>query len=169
MAWSFPDDVLQRAAEVRLLILDVDGVLTDGRLYYGPEGEVLKVFNAQDGHAIKSLRAAGIPSAIISGRSSPMVRFRAQELGIEHLWLGVDNKVPALDELALNTGIALSEMAHMGDDQPDLPLFARVGMSFAPANAHPEVRDAAHYNTRAGGGEGAVCEVCALLQAARQL
>ena len=148
-----------RLRKVELLILDVDGVLTDGKLYYGSGGLELKAFNVQDGHAIKMLQAE-IPVAIISGRTSDVVERRAAELGIAHLFQGVDDKPVALAELSKRTGIAPGRIAHMGDDIPDIALFAEVGLAIAPASAHPEVLAQADLVTQLAGGEGAVREVC---------
>ncbi len=158
-----------RLRRVELLILDVDGVLTDGRLYYGGDGEALKVFHAQDGHAIKSLIRFGVPVAIISGRSSPAVSSRAAELGIRHVYQGCEDKTLALETLERATGIPAEAMAHMGDDLPDLALFDEVGLAAAPANAHPAVRARAHWVSRLAGGDGAVREFCeALMDAHRR-
>lgn len=158
---------LDRARGIELLILDVDGVLTDGRLYYGASGEELKAFHTQDGSAVKRLMAAGVAVAIITGRNSPAVARRAAELGIAHLYVDAEEKTRALAELGEATGIDAARMAHAGDDLPDLPLFERVGMSFAVPNAHPTVAAQAHYVTVAGGGFGAVREICDLILTAQ--
>ncbi len=155
-------DLQQRLRNTELLILDVDGVLTDGRLHYGPDGEALKVFNAQDGHAIKQLQATGLAVAIISGRSSEMVTRRAAELGIRHVYQGSEDKGFALEALERATGRPPEVMAHMGDDIPDLELFDAVGLALAPANAHPEVLRRADWVSTLPGGAGAVREAAAL-------
>ena len=158
-----PSVILERARGVRLLILDVDGVLTDGRLYYGPDGAEIKAFHARDGSAIKRLLAAGVAVAIISGRESEAVRRRVAELGIAHLYAGVEDKTAALDALCRAAAVEADDMAHVGDDIADLTLFEQVGLAFAVPDAHPEVLARADYVTRSGGGEGAVREVCDLL------
>lgn len=149
-----------------LLTLDVDGVMTDGQLIYGSGGLELKAFNVQDGHAIKTLMAV-IPVAIITGRDSDIVQRRAEELGIEHLYQGAADKTKALAALCQETGIDAARMAHAGDDIPDLALFDRVGLAFAPANAHPTVAQRADFVTSLSGGHGAVREICELLLMAK--
>ena len=158
---------LARARAVQLLILDVDGVLTDGRLYYGPDGAELKAFHVRDGSAIKRLMAAGIAVAIISGRASAALERRTAELGIPYLYAGDDDKAAALEKLWREAGIDAARMAHVGDDLADLALFERVGLAFAVPNAHPAVLARAHHITQTAGGQGAVSEVCDLLLAAQ--
>ena len=153
----------QRARAIRLLILDVDGVLTDGRLYYGPDGAEIKAFHAQDGSAMKMLMGAGIPIAIVTGRRSEAVQRRARELGVAWLYDGVADKARALESLCAESGVAPEHMAHVGDDIADLALFDRVGMSFSVPDAHPMVAAAAHCVTERPGGAGAVREVCDLI------
>lgn len=154
-------------AAIRLLILDVDGVLTDGRLYYGPRGEALKVFHVRDGAGLKQLCAAGLVVAVISGRRSPMTRRRCRELGIRHVLQGVADKQAALQRLCLRLAIAPAECACIGDDTPDVPMMRMAGLAFAVADAHEEARRAAHVVTALPGGHGAVREVCDRLLAAR--
>ncbi len=149
--------------ELALLILDVDGVLTDGRLYFGPDGEALKAFHTQDGAAIKMLQSAGIQVALITGRESAMVEQRAAELGIQHLYQGTADKTQALSKLLGKLGIDGRQAAHMGDDLPDLALFNRVGVRFTVPDANPEILARADYCTHAPGGHGAVREVCQLI------
>ena len=158
---------LEAADRIKLLVLDVDGVLTDGRLWFGAEGEALKVFHVRDGAGIKALQAAGITVAIISGRASAAVARRATELGIRHVRQGADDKAAALGELLRETGVAASLTACMGDDTPDLAVMALVALPIAVADAHPSVLAAAHHVTRLGGGRGAVREICDLLIEAR--
>jgi 3-deoxy-D-manno-octulosonate 8-phosphate phosphatase (KDO 8-P phosphatase) len=155
------------AAEIALLVLDVDGVLTDGRLWYGPDGESHKAFDARDGHGIRSLVSAGVAVAVISGRRSPAVTARMRELGVQDVAQGVADKARALAELLKRTAIDARRVACLVDDTPDLPLMAAVGLPAAVADAHPEVLAAAKHVTRAGGGRGAVREFCDLLLAAR--
>lgn len=157
------------AAQIRLLVLDVDGVLTDGRLYYGPEGEELKVFHARDGAGLKQLAAAGITVAVISGRRSRMTRRRCRELGVRHVLQGVSDKGAALRRLCARLELAPSASACIGDDTPDVPLMREAGLAFAVADAHPDARGAAHIVTTLSGGRGAVREVCDYLLAARRL
>jgi len=154
-------------ARIRLLVLDVDGVLTDGRLYYGPRGEALKVFHVRDGAGLKQLCAAGMVVAVISGRRSPMTRQRCRELGIRHVFQGVADKQTALQHLCMRLAIEPGECACIGDDTPDVPMMHTVGLAFAVADAHEEARRAAHVVTVLPGGHGAVREVCDQLLAGR--
>jgi 3-deoxy-D-manno-octulosonate 8-phosphate phosphatase (KDO 8-P phosphatase) len=152
---------------IRLLVLDVDGVLTDGRLYYGPRGEALKVFHVRDGYGLVQLRRAGIAVAVISGRRSAMVAVRCRELGIEHVYQGIADKLPVFTRLRTRLKLTAAACACIGDDLPDLPLISAAGLGFAVADAHPRVRRAAAHVTRLPGGSGAVREVCDLLLAPR--
>lgn len=165
--WS--SDVLNAAAAVELLVLDVDGVLTDGRLVYDAEGREAKVFNVRDGYGIKALQAAGVRVAVISGRASRPVSVRMAELGIEHVILGRDDKLTALQELIARLGLPSFEpVAYVGDDLPDLPAIEAAGLGLTVADGRAELRAAAMGTTRLGGGQGAVREVCDLLLAARR-
>ncbi len=155
------------AAEIALVVLDVDGVLTDGRLWYGPDGETLKAFNVRDGHGIKSLVAAGVGVAVISGRRSAAVTARMRELGVADVAQGVSDKARALAELLKRNAVDPRRVACLVDDTPDLGLMAAVGMPAAVADAHPDVLAAARHVTRAAGGHGAVREFCDFLLAAR--
>ena len=155
------------AVEIALVVLDVDGVLTDGRLWYGPDGETLKAFNVRDGHGIKSLVAAGVGVAVISGRRSAALMARMRELGVADVAQGVSDKARALAELLKRKAIDPRCVACLVDDTPDLGLMAAVGMPAAVADAHPEVLAAAKHVTRAAGGHGAVREFCDFLLAAR--
>ncbi len=154
---------------VRLLVLDVDGVLTDGRLFYGPQGEQLKVFHVRDGHGIKQVAEAGITVAIISGRKSAAVLRRARGLGIRHVTQGASDKLAALRKLAKARGIALEDCICVGDDTPDAPILAAAGLGVAVADAHPDALAAADLVTTRAGGHGAVREVCDWLIAARMV
>ena len=160
-------EVLERARRVRLLVLDVDGVLTDGRLHVTAHGEDVKVFHVRDGSGIVALQRAGVPVAIISGRDSPAVVRRAAELGIAHLRQGVQDKGAALDELLRETGVAAEALGCVGDDTPDLPMLRRAAFAVAVADAHATARAVAHWVTPSPGGHGAVRETCDLLLAAR--
>ncbi|HTP26354.1 MAG TPA: HAD hydrolase family protein [Anaeromyxobacteraceae bacterium] len=155
-----------RASRVRLLLLDVDGVLTDGRLYYGADGEVMKAFDVKDGHGIVLLREH-VALGVISGRPG-LARRRLEELGVRHLIFGQRDKLAGYASLE-HLGIPDGEVAYMGDDVNDLPLLTRVGLSACPADARPEVRSAVHFVARSAGGRGAVRELCDLLLRARGL
>jgi 3-deoxy-D-manno-octulosonate 8-phosphate phosphatase (KDO 8-P phosphatase) len=153
-------DALARARRVRLVIFDVDGVLTDGKLWYTPEGEELKAFHAFDGHGVKLLLMAGLETGIISGRDSPAVAQRAKELGIEHLMQGVENKHAAFDRMLRRAKLKRAATAYMGDDLVDLPVLTRCGFACAPHEAPEDVRRRAHYIASANAGQGAAREVC---------
>lgn len=160
--------VTDAAARVRLLVLDVDGVLTDGRLYYAARGEALKVFHVRDGLGLKLLMAGGIKVAVISGRRSSITGSRCRELGVRHLLQGVEDKLAAFRRLRDRLGLVSGACACVGDDIPDVPLMREVGLSFAVADAHPQARSAAHVVTRLPGGKGAVREICDYLLDARR-
>jgi 3-deoxy-D-manno-octulosonate 8-phosphate phosphatase (KDO 8-P phosphatase) len=153
-------DAAARARRVRLVIFDVDGVLTDGRLWYGPGGEELKAFHAFDGHGIKLLQLAGLRAAIISGRKSQAVAARAKELGIEHCVQGADDKRRAFASLLRELKAKAASAAYMGDDVVDLPVLRRCGFACAPREAPEDVRRAAHFIPTASAGHGAAREVC---------
>jgi 3-deoxy-D-manno-octulosonate 8-phosphate phosphatase (KDO 8-P phosphatase) len=152
---------------IRLLILDVDGVLTDGRLYFGPRGEALKVFDVRDGLGLVQLQRAGFAVAVVSGRRSPMVAVRCRELGVRHLYQGVPDKLGVFARLCARLKLTPGACAFVGDDIVDLPMMRAAGLSFAVADAHREVRRAADIVTRRPGGRGAVREVCDRLLALR--
>ncbi len=154
-------------ATIRLLVLDVDGVMTDGRLAYGADGEIGKTFHVRDGYGIKAARAAGIEVAVISGRDSAAVQARCRELGIRHVYLGVEHKGEALATLLAALKLEPGQCACVGDDAPDLPLLRQAGLAVAVADAHPVALAAAHRRTRHAGGSGAVREVCDWLLAAQ--
>ena len=163
LSQTYSADIIAAASKVRWLVLDVDGVLTDGRLYYGNQGEELKAFNIQDGLGIKLLQKAGIGVAIITGRSSALVDRRAQELGIAPVVQGREDKLTALQELQAQQPMALDEIAYIGDDLPDLAVIRRVGLGITPANGRPQIAAHARLQTVAAGGHGAVREVADLL------
>jgi YrbI family 3-deoxy-D-manno-octulosonate 8-phosphate phosphatase len=160
--------VLDRARNVRLLCVDVDGVLTDAGMYYGPDGEVLKKFNTRDGMGLARLREAGVAVAIISGEDSAIVHARAAKLKIDDVFCGASNKRIAIDELCTRHGLDLHEVAFIGDDLNDLPALECVGLACAVADAAEPVQAIAHYVTQRRGGDGAVRELCEFLIAARQ-
>ena len=142
------------------MIFDVDGVLTDGSLLYGPGGEELKAFSAHDGHGLKMLAASGVTCALLSGRRSAAVGLRARELGIAHVLQGIEDKLPACEELLRTTGLKLHDAGYMGDELVDLPVLMRCGFACAPHEAPEEVRSRVHYVTRAPAGRGAAREAC---------
>lgn len=157
--------VRQRAApavpgRIQLLVLDVDGVLTDGRLWFSDRGEALKAFHVRDGHGIKQLRSHGVRIAVISGRRSAAVLRRCRELGITIVVQSAADKLAALARIARRLRIPLDRCACVGDDSPDVAVMKAVGLAFAVADAHGDARHAAHYLTALGGGNGAVREVC---------
>lgn len=156
-------DIREKAAAVHLMIFDVDGILTDGKLFFGPEGEELKVFHVLDGHGIRMLHEAGIRTAIISARKSAMVARRAEDLGIGHVYLGIQDKLSAFETLLRETGTTAENCGYMGDDVIDLPVLARTRFSASVPSAHEEVRRRVDHITAAPAGGGAVREVCDLL------
>ena len=157
-----------RASRVRLLVLDVDGVLTDGGLFVSAGGEEIKRFHVHDGLALVAARRAGLQIAILSSRASAAVTRRMTELGVGEIHQGVTDKAGALDALRARLGLAVGEVAMMGDDLPDLPAMARAGLALAPANAAAEVRRAAHWVARRRGGDGAVREAVEMLLKSRR-
>jgi len=156
-------ELMQRAARVRLMVFDVDGVLTDGGLMFTGAGDTMKVFNSLDGHGAKLLREAGIDTAIITGRCSEIVAARAKELRITHLFQGVEDKRVAFAQLLADTGLTPDACGYMGDDWPDLAVMLQCGLAAAPANAHTDVLERAHWVSQRAGGHGAVRELCDLL------
>lgn len=162
------DPLLQRlAARIRLLALDVDGVLTDGRLYFDSQGNELKAFNSRDGLGLKALQRFGIQLAIITGRSSSMVAARAAQLKIEHVYQGSDDKLSAYMDLLEKTGLAAEQVCYAGDDWVDLPVLRRVGLSVTVPGADDQVKSRVHWVTSRAGGHGAVREICDLILAAQ--
>ncbi len=162
-ALNFAPELLLRAQGVRLVFFDVDGVLTDGGLYFGATGETIKRFNTLDGHGLKLLARAGITPAVITGRDSKPLRVRLAALGIKHVHYGTEDKRPAAEQTLGALGLEWNQAAAMGDDWTDLAVMRRCALACAPPNAHEEVRAAAHHVTRARGGHGAVRELCDLL------
>jgi 3-deoxy-D-manno-octulosonate 8-phosphate phosphatase (KDO 8-P phosphatase) len=155
-------------AAIALLVLDVDGVLTDGRLYFGARGEVLKVFDVKDGYGIRKLLEAGVAVAIISGRRSAAVARRAKELGIRHVYQGAGEKLPVFERLRKRLRLEAEQCACIGDDVPDVPIMRAAGLAFAVADAHPAALQAADMASPNAGGRGAVRDICDLLIAARR-
>lgn len=154
------NSAIARAARIRLMIFDVDGVLTSGNLHYGPEGELIKTFNVLDGHGIKLLQQSGVATAIISARQSPIVLRRAADLGIVHVQQGVHDKRTAFEQLLKEIDLPAEQCGFVGDDVIDLPILTRVGFAASVPHGHPEVQSRVHYVTRAAGGAGAARELC---------
>jgi len=152
-----------RLAKIRLLLLDVDGVMTDGRIIYDDRGGETKAFDVRDGHGLKLLQRAGIRVGIITGRQSPVVDRRASELGIELVYQGAKDKLLPFREILAKTGLTADAVAYVGDDLPDLPVLRRVGFAVTVADAMAELKPHVHYITHAPGGRGAVREICDLL------
>jgi 3-deoxy-D-manno-octulosonate 8-phosphate phosphatase (KDO 8-P phosphatase) len=159
--------VLEKAKKLKLLILDVDGVLTDGSLFFDQEGNEYKAFHARDGHGIKLLRQTGVEVAVISGRKSNSVALRMKSLGIEHVYQGHENKIAAFNEIIAKIGITPEQAAHVGDDLLDLPIMIRVGLAVAVADANFVVKQHADWCTSLSGGHGAVREVCDFIMQAQ--
>ena len=156
-------DILHRAAQIRLVIFDVDGVLTDGRLYLADDGNEFKAFHSRDGHGLKMLQNQGVAVAIISGRRSLAVERRMADLGINYVYMGVQDKLVAFQDLLQNQGLDAAQVAYVGDDVIDLPVMSRVGLAIAVQDADPFVKRHAHWQTPSPGGCGAAREVCELL------
>lgn len=163
LANTLPKKLEARMAAIKIMIFDVDGVLTDGGLYYGPDGEAIKRFNVLDGLGIKFLHQFGIQTAIISARLSAITARRAADLGISHVFQGSHDKQAALTQLMQQTGLGLYQIGYLGDDVIDLPLLKQVGFAATVPNCHPEVLSHVHYITQAPGGHGAAREICDML------
>ena len=162
-ALNFPPELLLQAQGIRVVFFDVDGVLTDGGVYFSAEGETLKRFNTLDGHGLKLLLRVGITPVVITGRDSKPLRLRLAALGIAHAYYGTEDKLPAAESVLQALGLGWSQAAAMGDDWPDLPVLTRSAFACAPPGAHAEVLALAQHVTRLPGGAGAVRELCDLL------
>jgi 3-deoxy-D-manno-octulosonate 8-phosphate phosphatase (KDO 8-P phosphatase) len=160
-------DIFDKASRVRLVVFDVDGVLTDGSLYLGDDGQEYKAFHSRDGHGMAMLREAGVEIGIITGRTSQVVVHRMASLGIEHVYQGRRDKLPAFEDLLGKLGLSADEVAFVGDDVVDLPILVRAGLAIAVADAHPLVLRHAHWQTPRPGGRGAARDVCELILEAR--
>lgn len=160
-------DILERAKKIKMVIFDVDGVLTDGSLFLGDGGEEYKAFNSRDGHGMKMLQDSGVKIGIITGRTSEVVRHRMESLGIEHVYQGKVHKVPAYEELIGSLNLHAEEIAYVGDDVVDLGVMKRVGLAIAVQDAHPLVKQHAHWQTEKCGGRGAGRDVCELIMQAQ--
>jgi 3-deoxy-D-manno-octulosonate 8-phosphate phosphatase (KDO 8-P phosphatase) len=161
------DDIIEKAKKLKLLILDVDGVLTDAKLFFDNDGNEYKAFHARDGHGIKLLQQTGVQVAVISGRKSNSVALRMKNLGIEHVYQGHENKISAFYEIIEKIAISPEQAAHVGDDLLDLPLMRRVGLAIAVQDANFAVKQYADWCTSLAGGCGAVREVCDLIMQAQ--
>ena len=159
---DYPADLVARAARIRLVGFDVDGTLTDGRLWFDADGRESKAFHVADGQGLVLLRKSGITVAFVTARDSAVAAHRARELGVEG-HVGVADKLACVEAMRDRLGLSMDEVAFMGDDLPDLPVLRRVGLAVAPANVHPWLRDAVHWTTPSHGGEGAARELADLL------
>lgn len=153
----------ERASNIRMLLLDVDGVLTDGKLYFDHEGNELKAFNTRDGLGIKALQRCAVEVAIITGRTSAAVTYRMNQLGVNHVYQGREDKLSAFMDLLDKTGLEASQVCFAGDDWIDIPVLLRVGLAVSVADADEHVKEHAHWVTERNGGEGAVREICNLI------
>jgi 3-deoxy-D-manno-octulosonate 8-phosphate phosphatase (KDO 8-P phosphatase) len=160
-------DIQARAAQIRLVVFDVDGVLTDGRLFLGDDGQEYKAFNSKDGHGMRMLLDTGIDIGIITGRTSEVVRIRMESLGIRHVYQGRRDKLPAYEDLKDACGCADNQIAFVGDDVVDLPTMRRAGFAVAVQDAHELVKQHAHWITPSCGGQGAGRDVCEMLMQAQ--
>ena len=163
------DELIERMRAVKAIIFDVDGVLTDGGLIVGSQGEEYKRFHSRDGHGIKMLQSTGVAIAIITGRDSTIVAHRCAELGIDHVYQGCRDKRAAFDDLLQQTGLDATQVAYVGDDLPDLPLLRRAGLAVAVQNAHGFVKQHCDWVTTRSGGQGAVREVTDFILQSRSL
>lgn len=161
------EELIARARRIKLLIFDVDGVLTDGSLFYGDDGQEYKAFNSRDGHGIKMLRQTGVDAAILTGRTSQVVAHRARNLGIARIIQGSHDKLPSYLAMLAETGLQAEQTAYMGDDLVDLPVLNRCGLACTVPEAPAEVSRRVHYVSRAGAGRGAAREVCELIMRAQ--
>jgi len=161
--FTIAEEARRRAARIKLVLFDVDGVLTDGRLILGDDGQEYKAFHSQDGHGMKMLQRSGVATGIITGRTSRVVEHRVKNLNVAHVFQGVEDKLPVYDRLLRQLDLYPEESAFVGDDIVDLPIMLKAGLAIAPANAHALVKQHAHWVTPSGGGQGAAREVCELI------
>jgi 3-deoxy-D-manno-octulosonate 8-phosphate phosphatase (KDO 8-P phosphatase) len=160
-------DILAKAAQIKLVVFDVDGVLTDGSLFVGDDGQEYKAFHSRDGLGMKLLRKSGVEIGIITARTSEVVKHRMENLDIEHVYQGRLKKLPALEELLAKLGLSFEQTAYVGDDVVDLPVMRQVGLAIAVQDAHPLAKQHAHWQTPHGGGRGAARDVCELIMEAQ--
>lgn len=156
-------DLTKKAAQIGLVIFDVDGVLTDGSLFFGDDGQEYKAFHSRDGHGMKMLQSTGVHIGIITGRTSRVVRHRMDSLGVQHVYQGQIDKLPAFEELASKLKVPVEAIAYVGDDVVDLPIMTRVGLAIAVQDAHPLVKQHAQWTTPNAGGRGAARDVCEMI------
>ena len=166
---SLSDDVLARASKIKLVGFDVDGVLTNGGLFFGDDGQEYKAFNSRDGHGFKMLHNNGIKTAIITGRTSRVVEHRAANLGIDIIYQGQHDKASALHDMVEKASLSLEEVAFVGDDVVDIPVMSQVGLAIAVNDAHPLVSAYSHWTTPSAGGQGAGRDVCEMILKAHNL
>ena len=161
------EEIYQKAATIKLVVFDVDGVLTDGSLFYGDDGQEYKAFNSRDGHGMKMLQASGVTIGIITGRTSEVVNFRMQNLGIQHVYQGKLEKLPAFEHLLAQLNLSHEQVAYVGDDVVDLPVMLRAGLAIAPPRSHELVLEHAHWITPNDAGRGAARDVCEMIMKAQ--
>ncbi len=167
LPYAVPDAIMARAAKIKLVLFDVDGVLTDGALFFGDDGQEYKAFNSRDGLGMRLLQNTGVEIGIITGRTSQVVEHRARNLGLTHVFQGCQEKLVTYHELTERLGLAPEVIAFCGDDVVDLPIMLKVGLAVAPQDAHYLAKRHAHWVTPSGGGRGAARELCELLMAAQ--
>ncbi len=160
-------DILEKAATIKLVVFDVDGVLTDGSLFLGDDGQEYKAFHSRDGHGMKMLQATGVEIAVITGRTSQVVLHRMDNLGVRHIYQGRLEKLPAFEDLLQKLAIPAQQAAYVGDDVVDLPVMRRAGLAVAVQDAHPLVKKHAHWCTPNAGGRGAARDLCELVMGAQ--
>ena len=160
-------DILAKAAQIKLVVFDVDGVLTDGSLFVGDDGQEYKAFHSRDGLGMKLLRKSGVEIGIITARTSEVVKHRMENLDIQHVYQGRLDKLPALEELLAKLRLSFEQTAYVGDDIVDLPVMRQVGLAIAVQDAHPLAKQHAHWQTPHGGGRGAARDVCELIMEAQ--
>jgi 3-deoxy-D-manno-octulosonate 8-phosphate phosphatase (KDO 8-P phosphatase) len=160
-------DIITKAQKIRLVIFDVDGVLTDGSLYLGDDGQEYKAFNSRDGHGMKMLQQSGVEIGIITGRTSNVVATRMAGLGIKHLYQGQEEKLPAFEDLLKKLSLSAEQVAYVGDDVIDLPILIRAGLAIAVQDAHQLVKQHSHWTTPNPGGRAAARDVCELIMQAQ--
>lgn len=167
LPFEVPHSVLEQAKPVKLVLFDVDGVLTDGHLFIGDDGQEYKAFNSKDGHGMKMLIRSGVEIGIITGRTSRVVEHRVADLGIRHVFQGCADKLPVYEQLLKDQGLAPGQTAFVGDDVVDLPIMLRSGLALSVNDAHPLARHYAHWTTPLGGGQGAARQICEMIMFAQ--
>lgn len=161
--FEIPDDVIERAKKIKLVIFDVDGVLTDGSLYIGDDGQEYKAFNSRDGHGIKMMLRNGVDGAIITGRTSKVVEHRVKDLGLGNVRQGCADKLPVYEEMVKELDLKYEQTAFIGDDIVDLPIMLKVGLAIATKDAHPMVKEYSHWITPSAGGRGAARDLAEMM------